>query len=98
MRHGSIDPRRVLVVGGSRFIGYALVWRLLARGDRVTLFNRGRTPDPFGDRVERILGDRTGPDFARRLAGRSFDAVVDFLAFRGSDVEAVLEAFGGGRA
>ncbi|MGH7149223.1 MAG: NAD-dependent epimerase/dehydratase family protein [Planctomycetota bacterium] len=98
MRHGSIGSRRVLVVGGTRFLGYALVWRLLAAGHRVTVFNRGRTPDPFEGRVDRILGDRTGPDFADRLSGRRFDAVVDFLAFHASDVEAALEAFGGGRA
>ncbi len=98
MRGGTTSPHRVLVVGGTRFIGYSLVWRLLARGDRVTLFNRGRTPDPFGDRVERILGDRTGPDFTERLSGRSFDAVVDFLAFDARDVEAILAAFADGRA
>ena len=39
----------VLIIGGTRFVGYGLVWRLLARGDRVTVLNRGTMPDPFGD-------------------------------------------------
>ena len=81
----------VLVIGGTRFVGYLVVWRLLARGDRVTVFNRGTHPDPFGDRVERIRGDRTGSDFPRILAGRRFDATVDFAAYKPADVRAVIE-------
>lgn len=75
----------VLVIGGNRFVGRFLAWRLIARGDRVTLLNRGRIPDPFGDRVERLVGDRTGPELEVLLAGRSFDAVVDLAAFSGED-------------
>lgn len=85
----------VLVVGGTRFVGYLLTWRLLARGDRVTLFNRGRLPDPFGDRVERLHGDRGSADFARLLAGRSFDAAVDFAAYTERDATTAIEALGG---
>ena len=55
---------RVLVIGGTRFVGYQLVWRLLAGGHTVTLLNRGTLPDPFGARVERLIGDRTSEDFA----------------------------------
>src|SRR5512138_1944641 len=75
----------VLVIGGSRFVGRLLVWRLLASGARVTVLNRGRILDPFGGRVERLLCDRTGPDFERLLAGRTFDAVVDLAAYTGDD-------------
>ena len=41
----------VLVIGGNRFVGYDLVWRLLAGGHDVTLFNRGTLADPFAGRV-----------------------------------------------
>jgi nucleoside-diphosphate-sugar epimerase len=75
----------VLLIGGNRFVGRLLAWRLLARGDRVTLLNRGRIPDPFADRVERLVADRTGPDLERLLAGRAFDAVVDLAAYTGED-------------
>jgi nucleoside-diphosphate-sugar epimerase len=75
----------VLVVGGNRFVGYELAWRMLAGGHRVTLFNRGSRPDPFGERVERLRGDRTAGDLPRLLAGRRFDAVVDFALFRGEE-------------
>jgi nucleoside-diphosphate-sugar epimerase len=75
----------VLVVGGNRFVGYELALRLLTGGHRVTLFNRGSLRDPFGDRVERLRGDRTAGDFPRLLGGRRFDAVVDFALFRGEE-------------
>lgn len=85
---------RVLVIGGTRFVGYELVWRLIAGGHRVTLFNRGLRGDPFGDRVERIHGDRTTGDLERGLRGRAFDAAVDFLAFRAEDACGALAALG----
>ena len=68
----------VLIIGGTRFLGYQLAWRLIAGGHPVTLFNRGRQPDRFGERVQRLRGDRTTDDFARLLRNRSFDAAVDF--------------------
>ncbi len=86
---------RVLVIGGTRFVGYLLTWRLLAHGHRVTLVHRGTLPDPFGDRVERIRADRTGPGFAPALAGRDFDAAVDFAAFTGEDGRRAAEVLGG---
>jgi nucleoside-diphosphate-sugar epimerase len=85
----------VLIIGGNRFVGALLAWRLLARGDRVTLFNRGTIPDAFGDRVERIRGDRTTDDLARAVLGRRFDAVVDFAAFTGDDARGAVAALGG---
>jgi nucleoside-diphosphate-sugar epimerase len=86
---------RVLVIGGTRFVGYGLVWRLLAGGHRVTILHRGTTPDPFGERVERLVADRTGPDFAPRLECRDFDAAVDFAAYRGEDGRRAAEVLGG---
>jgi nucleoside-diphosphate-sugar epimerase len=84
----------VLIIGGTRFVGALLAWRLIARGDRVTLFNRGTIPDAFGDRVERLRGDRTTADLARAVAGRRFDAVVDFAAYTGADARGAVAALG----
>lgn len=84
----------VLVIGGNRFVGLLATWRLLAGGHRVTLLNRGTRPDPFGDRVERLRGDRTGPDLERLLAGRAFDGVLDLAAFTGDDARRLAAALG----
>jgi nucleoside-diphosphate-sugar epimerase len=61
----------------------------------VTLFNRGTLPDAFGDRVERLRGDRTTADFERLLAGRSFDGAVDFAAYDAADGRRAAEVLGG---
>ena len=84
--------RRILIIGGNRFMGYQLVWRLLAAGERVTTLNRGRRADPFENRIERLLADRRTSAFAEALQGRDFDAVVDFAAFDAADAEGVVAA------
>ncbi|HTT72398.1 MAG TPA: NAD-dependent epimerase/dehydratase family protein, partial [Anaeromyxobacteraceae bacterium] len=86
---------RVLVIGGTRFVGYLLVARLVAAGHRVTLLNRGTRGDPFGGRVERLLADRTQGAFAEALSGRDFDAAVDFAAYTGEDGRGVVRVLGG---
>lgn len=87
----------VLVIGGTRFVGSLLTWRLLCGGHRVTLLNRGTRSDPFGGRVERLIADRTTDDFARVLAGRGFDAAVDFAAYTEEHAHQVLSVLGQGR-
>jgi nucleoside-diphosphate-sugar epimerase len=90
----SVVTMQVLIIGGTRFVGALLTYRLLARGDTVTLFNRGRTADPFGDRVEHLRGDRTTPDLAQQVTGRRFDAVIDFAAYTGDDARGAIAALG----
>lgn len=88
---------RILVLGGTRFMGHFLVYRLLAAGHRVTLLNRGVTPDAFGDRVERVRADRAEVDLAAALGGREFEAAVDFTAYREEDARGAIRALGGDR-
>jgi nucleoside-diphosphate-sugar epimerase len=82
---------RILIIGGNRFVGYQLVWRLVAAGEQVTTLNRGNISDPFTNRIERLHADRTSPAFANALRGRNFDAVVDFAAFNAADTQGVVE-------
>jgi 2'-hydroxyisoflavone reductase len=70
---------RILVLGGTRFVGRAFVEEALAAGHELTLFNRGTTaPDLFPD-VERVGGDR-GVDLSA-LAGRTWDLVFDSACY-----------------
>jgi 2'-hydroxyisoflavone reductase len=73
---GAKPPSRtILILGGTGFLGPALVEAARARGHVLTLFNRGKTrPHLFPD-VERLQGDRDGKLDA--LAGRRWDAVID---------------------
>ena len=66
---------KVLILGGTVFVGRHLVAAALERGDEVTLFNRGRTATDLFPSVERLHGDRDGDLGA--LAGREWDLVVD---------------------
>jgi nucleoside-diphosphate-sugar epimerase len=87
---------KVLVIGGNRFFGRRLVELLLAAGDDITLLNRGRHPDPFGDRVRRIPCDRKD-EAALVGAARndSWDAVVDQVAYDAHDARVAVRAFAG---
>jgi 2'-hydroxyisoflavone reductase len=70
---------KVLVLGGSLFLGRHLVEAALDRGHEVTLFNRGRTnPELYPD-VEHLRGDRDAGDL-QALRNRSWDAAVDTSA------------------
>ena len=70
---------RLLILGGTRFLGRALVDAALAAGYEVTLFNRGQSgPDLFPD-VEKLRGDRDGG--LDSLAGRSWDAAIDTCGY-----------------
>ena len=69
---------KLLVLGGTLFLGRHLVEAALDRGDVVTLFNRGQTNPGLYPDVERLRGDRDGDLSA--LAGRDWDAVVDTSA------------------
>ena len=69
---------RVLILGGTLFLGRHLVETALARGDEVTLFNRGHTGPGLYPEVEHLRGDREGDLSA--LTGSRWDAVVDTSA------------------
>jgi 2'-hydroxyisoflavone reductase len=68
---------RALVIGGTLFIGRALVDQLLERGDEVVIMHRG-SGTPFGNRVSEIRCDRNDVAAVRAaLAGRRFDVAYD---------------------
>ena len=66
---------KLLILGGTKFLGRHLVEAALARGHEVTLFNRGRLNPELFPEVEKLRGDRDGGLDA--LRGRRWDAVVD---------------------
>ncbi|HMD95059.1 MAG TPA: NAD-dependent epimerase/dehydratase family protein [Trebonia sp.] len=70
---------RILVLGGTRFLGRAIVDAALGRGDTVTLFNRGQSNPGLYPGIETVLGDRTADLSA--LDGREWDAVIDVAAY-----------------
>ena len=75
---------RLLVLGGTRFLGRALVDAALEHGHETTLFNRGRTNPKLYPELERLVGDRA--DDLSALAGSTWDVVVDVAAYNPAHV------------
>jgi 2'-hydroxyisoflavone reductase len=80
---------RLLVLGGTVFVGRHVVEAALARNHEVTLFNRGRQNPRLFPGVERLRGDRNGD--LDELRGRRWDAVVDPSGFTPEQVGATAE-------
>jgi 2'-hydroxyisoflavone reductase len=72
----AVRPKRILVLGGTGFVGPAIVAAARAQGHTLTLFNRGKSnPGLFPD-IETLIGDRVTGDLDS-LRGREWDAVID---------------------
>src|SRR4051812_27037374 len=84
---------RLLVLGGTKFLGRGIVDAALARGHDVTLFNRGVTGPELYPGVESLRGDRDGDLSA--LAGREWDAVIDPSGYMPRVVRASAELLRG---
>lgn len=77
-------------------MGPLLLPRLLARGDRVTVLRRGTDYGrPLPAPVEDLRADRATDAFDAALGHRRFDAVVDFAAYEGGEVERLARVLGG---
>jgi 2'-hydroxyisoflavone reductase len=69
-------PLRILILGGTGFIGPHQVKYAIERGHKLTLFNRGRNPKDWPGEVEELTGDRNTGDLAS-LKGRTWDVCID---------------------
>ena len=85
---------RILIMGGTRFIGVYLTKTLVSMGHEVVLFNRGNHPVPV-EGVTQINGDRKDPQqLKEKLSGESFDIVFDNNGRELSHTQPLVEIFG----
>ena len=90
------SPLRVLIIGGTRFIGPPVVRRLLAAGHRVAVFHRGETEAGLPPAVEHLHGDRARlADFADQLHALLPDVVIDMTAYTEQDAKTAGAALRG---
>ncbi|GAX39164.1 NAD-dependent epimerase/dehydratase [Tolypothrix sp. NIES-4075] len=83
---------RILIIGGTRFIGVYLTKVLVESGHKVVLFNRGNRPAPQG--VEQITGDRTdAAQLKEKLSQESFDVIFDNNGRELTDTQPLAEIF-----
>lgn len=83
---------KILVVGGTRFFGIPMIAKLLEDGHEVTVATRGNAVNPFAGKTQQIIMDRTEPKQVKAaLAGKTFDVIIDKVAYSSNDVRALLE-------
>lgn len=84
---------RILIMGGTRFIGVHLTKMLVEQGHEVVLFNRGNRPTPV-EGVLQIEGDRTSPtQLKEKLSQEHFDVIFDNNGRELSDTQPLAEIF-----
>jgi 2'-hydroxyisoflavone reductase len=81
--------QRLLIIGGTQFVGRHIAEQALARGHAVTLFNRGKTNAGLFPTAEQITGDRK--DDLSALHGRHWDAVIDTCGYTRKPVAAMCQ-------
>jgi 2'-hydroxyisoflavone reductase len=84
---------KVLVIGGTHFVGRAFVEAATAAGHEVTIFHRGRSEPAGLPDVEHVHGDRN--DDLDQLAGRSWDAALDTCAYLPRSVRVAADVLSG---
>ena len=84
---------KILILGGTGFLGPATIEAALGRGHQVTMFNRGKTRPDLFPKVERLQGDRDPRkgEGLKALANRSWDVVIDNSAYYPRMVKASAE-------
>lgn len=86
---------RILVMGGTRFIGVYLTQLLVEQGHEVVLFNRGNRPAPV-EGVAQIHGDRQdADDLKQKLGDERFDAIFDNNGREQRDTQPLIDLFNG---
>ena len=87
---------RILIIGGTRFVGRHITEAALSAGHDVTLFHRGRTGSELFPRATHLIGDRN--EDLSALAEGSWDATVDACAYVPRQVRSLARALDGGEA
>jgi len=84
---------RILIMGGTRFIGVYLTKILVKQGHEVVLFNRGKKPAPV-EGIKQIHGDRTDANqIQEKLANEQFDAIFDNNGRELNDTKPLADLF-----
>lgn len=91
-----LDKKRgymnILVIGGTRFMGRHLIEALLEEKHEVTIATRGISEDPFENRVNRIIIDRSSEEsMKKQFIGQSYNVVYDTISYCSNDAKILLD-------
>ncbi|MBV6626814.1 MAG: NAD-dependent epimerase/dehydratase family protein [Rivularia sp. (in: Bacteria)] len=87
---------KILIIGGTNFIGPWVVRHLVTMGHDVTIFHRGKTKADLPENVHHIYGDRSQlQDFKSEFENLSPDVVVDMICYTESEARMLINVFKG---
>lgn len=95
MKQNDKRRKRIGIFGGTRFIGYHLVWALYKEGYDIAIFNRGITPlaGPLPPNIKWVYGDRNNPKDLQLFFRNRFDAVIDLSGYSLRHVEPIVHNY-----
>ena len=83
--------RKILIIGGTRFVGPNLIKFLLNNKDKITVFSRGNNYNNLIDkRVKRIFGDRDVENDLKKLDGKFYDVVYDMCCYNLEQIKKLI--------
>lgn len=87
---------KILVLGGTQFVSWYIVKRLIEEGNEVTTITRGNKKGVHGSKVEEVYLDRHNElELKNALKEKEFEYVIDISAYTLSDVEKIYESLSG---
>src|SRR5881296_1891657 len=87
---------RVVIIGGTGFIGRYVSEQLVARGDEVTNFHRGQTPSDRSPEIWELIGERSELEtFRAQFEDVRPEVVIDMIAMSEGDAQSLLRTFKG---
>jgi nucleoside-diphosphate-sugar epimerase len=81
---------KILMIGGTRFFGKRFVQLMLDQGHSMTLLTRGQNADDFGNRVSRIVADRTSAQQLKNAVKSDYDVVVDNMLMNAQEANDMI--------
>jgi nucleoside-diphosphate-sugar epimerase len=85
---------KILIIGGTRFFGKRFVQLMLNQGHSMTLLTRGKITDNFGNRVTRIVADRTDIEQLKNVMKSDYDVVVDNILMNAKEANDIISILG----
>ena len=87
--------KNILILGGSRFIGYLMLSELIREGHNITIFNRQLRipPAPFPKGTKFVRGDRNRSEDLKYLFNQTYDAIIDISGFTPDHVEPIIKKY-----
>jgi nucleoside-diphosphate-sugar epimerase len=81
---------KILMIGGTRFFGKRFVQLMLDQGHSLTLLTRGQSADDFGNRVSRLIADRTDGQQLKNVIKSDYDLVVDNMLMNAQEASDMI--------